>query len=78
MPEDRNVRRVLTISFPTDWLKELKRKAIEISSEKGETHTHIDLIRLAVLKEYDIDPGRFAVKKPEIYGELKKKKRIKR
>ncbi len=78
MPEDRNVRRVLTISFPTDWVKELKKKAIELSSEKGETHTYIDLIRLAVLKEYNIDPGRFAKKKPEIYGELKKRKRIKK
>ncbi len=78
MPEDKSVRTVLSISFPTDWIQEIKRRAIEMSSERGETHTYLDLIRLAVLKEYDIDPGRFAVKKPEIYGELKKKKRIKR
>lgn len=75
--KDKN-RDILTIAFPKEWMNEVKRIAIQKSSENGVMITHLDLIRYAVIKEFNIDPGKHAKKKPELYGTLKPRKRIKK
>ncbi len=78
MAKKEKTRDILTIAFPEQWISEVKKIAIQKSSEVGIMITHLDLVRYAVVKEFDIDPGKYADKRPEVFGKLKKKKRIKK
>ncbi len=65
---DSTKHEVITLSFPKEWIEDLKLLAIEKSNETKVIHSHLDLIRLSLIEKYNLNNSKFVTKYPKVYG----------